>query len=124
MSKLIVEGPTQLHGKIRVAGSKNHVLPMMAACLLVDGITVLHNVPHISDVDVMIDIFAELGVTVQRDGTTLHIDARGLREAKGFLQDARRMRASVLVLGGAIGRLDRVAIAQPGGDIIGARQNL
>lgn len=121
MSKLIVEGPTPLNGRIRVAGSKNHVLPMMTACLLVDGVTVLQNVPHISDVDVMADIFAELGVVVQRDGTTLRIDASGLRARDGYLQDARRMRASVLVLGGVIGRLDRVAIAQPGGDIIGAR---
>ncbi len=121
MSKLIVEGPTPLHGRIKVAGSKNHALPMMAACLLVEGKTTLHNVPHISDVDVMTDMFRDLGASVERDGTTLTIDATNLHEYDGYLQDARRMRASVLVLGGAIGRLERVAIAQPGGDIIGAR---
>lgn len=121
MSKLIVHGPTTLNGRIRVAGSKNHALPMMAACLLVDGVVKLHNAPHISDIDVMADMFSELGVTVKRDGTTLTIDASALGPHIGHLQDARRMRASVLVLGGAIGRMDRIAIAQPGGDIIGAR---
>ncbi len=121
MSKLIVEGPSTLQGRIRVAGNKNHVLPMMAACLLVDGVTKLHNVPHISDVDVMSAIFAELGVTVARQDTTLTIDATKLHPNREYLQDAKKMRASLLVLGGAVGRLGTITIAEPGGDIIGAR---
>ncbi len=121
MSKLIVKGPSVLKGTIRVAGNKNHVLPMMAACLLVKGVTKLHNVPHISDVEVMTSMFTNLGATVVRSGTTLTIDSTNLTASDAYLQDARKMRASLLVLGGAIGRLGKISIAQPGGDIIGAR---
>ncbi len=121
MSKFIIEGPTPLRGSIKVAGNKNHVLPMMAACLLVEGETRLHNVPEISDVEVMAAMFRQLGATVERTGSTLRIDATNLRVNEDYLQDAKKMRASLLVLGGAIGRLGEIAIAQPGGDIIGVR---
>lgn len=121
MQKLIIEGPNQLHGTVRVAGSKNHVLPMMAASLLVEGPIILHNVPDISDVQSMIEILESFGVKTRRDKEGLSLDASQAHTATIGHNLADKMRASILILGPAIARFGEVKAASPGGDIIGAR---
>lgn len=121
MAKLIIEGPTRLEGKIKVAGSKNAALPIIAACLLSEKPVYLKNVPDISDVWVMTDILRQLGADVAYEDGILNITARRVSASTVERSLTARMRASVLIMGAAIGRLHKIKIAEPGGDIIGAR---
>ena len=121
MSKLKIQGPTKLVGEITVAGSKNAILPIMAACLLTEEPVTLRNVPALSDVALMADILRGFGAEVIEEEHVLKIHAKELRASDIPLEQTSKMRASILILGGAIGRLDRVNIAHPGGDLIGAR---
>lgn len=121
MTKLAITGPTRLQGTWRTAGSKNAVLPMLAACLLTDEEVILKNVPEISDVGVMIEILESLGAEVQRDDHTVRVRAANLHAHVIPDTLTAKMRASVLILGAAVARIGRITIAQPGGDMIGAR---
>lgn len=121
MTKLVITGPTRLQGEWFTAGSKNAVLPMLAACLLTKEKVTLENVPRISDVDVMLEILASLGAKIWREGHTVTVEADNLTTAIIPDELTAKMRASVLILGAAVGRLGSITAAQPGGDIIGAR---
>lgn len=121
MTKLKITGPTRLQGEWFTAGSKNAVLPMLAACLLTDEKVTLENVPLISDVDVMLEILASLGASIEREGHVVSIQADKLSTAIIPDELTARMRASVLILGAAVSRLGSITAAQPGGDIIGSR---
>ncbi|HSX24492.1 MAG TPA: UDP-N-acetylglucosamine 1-carboxyvinyltransferase, partial [Candidatus Andersenbacteria bacterium] len=70
-----IKGPAKLSGTINVYGSKNASLPLLAACLLTKEEVVLHNMPAISDIDRMQEIFSSLGVQSNRADTTIHITA-------------------------------------------------
>ena len=121
MTQLVINGPTPLQGEWRTAGSKNAVLPMLAATLLCSKPVTLHNVPDLSDVDVMCEILESLGATIARGDHQVHIDPEHIRAGSIPEELTAKMRASVLVLGAAAARTGDITIAQPGGDIIGAR---
>ena len=87
MKKLIITGNQQLGGEIAVHGSKNAVLPILAATLLVEGETVLHNVPNLSDVAASVEILKHLGAGVRREKNTLIIGDNELAENKGRLKN-------------------------------------
>src|SRR5919112_2655421 len=72
MEKLVIEGGVPLSGTVVPAGNKNAALPLLAACLLTDEQVVLHNVPRIRDTQALMDLLADLGVTIERrDGNTV-----------------------------------------------------
>lgn len=122
MSKFIIEGGRPLKGKIRVAGNKNAVLPIMAATLLVSGETILENVPKIRDVEVMGEILRNLGAKVAKQGThELKIVTEKVHRFKIEPELAKKLRASVLFLGPLLSRFGKVELPHPGGDIIGRR---
>ena len=70
MSTLLIEGGTRLSGTVAVEGNKNAALPLLAACLLTPDECVLHNVPRISDVEVMVRLLLDLGAEVEGIGST------------------------------------------------------
>lgn len=121
MERFRVVGGTSLRGEIRVAGAKNSALKLMAAALLAEGRTVIHDVPAITDVDYMSSVLSRLEVSVEREGSTLTVDvpAKILHEAPYDL--VRRLRASICVLGPLIARCGAADVALPGGDAIGSR---
>ena len=121
MSRLIIKGGRKLSGSIRVAGMKNAVLPLMAACLLTDDECTLENVPKIKDVESFIDILKALGAAMTWKNHTLVINAAGVKGSEPDPVLTRKLRASVLLMGPLISRFGRVKMAYPGGDIIGAR---
>lgn len=121
MSKLIIEGPTKLEGNVKVSGSKNHVLPMLAAILLTTNEVVLHNVPDIADAQVMIEILELYGVRVERNRNSIICNARDAHPAVIPVELTSKLRASLLVLGPALSRFGEVELGFPGGDAIGAR---
>ena len=74
MSILRINGERELHGSVQVHGAKNSVLPIIAASILADGETVLHNCPKLSDVDAAIKILVHLGASAERIGDSVIID--------------------------------------------------
>ncbi len=122
MAKLIVNGGRSLGGVFRPAGNKNAVLPMLAACLLTDEPLVLSNVPLINDVWTMLDILDDLGVSVQRQGHTLTLQAAGLRTWELSKSLCGQVRSSLLFSGPMLARQGKVIVHPPGGDVIGRRR--
>ena len=78
MENIIINGGKQLRGEIDVQGSKNSALPILAACVVVDGISVIHNCPHLTDVDAAIKILEHIGCKVKRENHTLTVDSRSV----------------------------------------------
>lgn len=117
---LSIVGGKPLRGEIPISGAKNAVLKLMAAALLSSEPCVIRNVPHIGDVVNMIAVLKGLGASCSLEGNTLTIEAKELN-AEAPEGPARKMRASIQVMGPLLGRLGEVKIAQPGGCAIGAR---
>ncbi len=121
-----VEGGSKLKGTVQIPGAKNATLPMLAAALLTDQKCVFHNVPHISDVEVLLTIFEEIGVEVTRKwkSKTIEVQAKKISVSKlSKCELVKKLRASLLVLGPVLARMGEVEIYQPGGCILGARPN-
>jgi len=121
MSCIKVNGGGRLKGEIKIQGSKNAALPIIAAAILNKGITILRNCPKILDVFHMIKILKELGCTAEWEDNTLIIDTSKLTSAKVPESSVRKMRSSILFLGALLGRCHEVSIAYPGGCSIGKR---
>jgi UDP-N-acetylglucosamine 1-carboxyvinyltransferase len=122
MERIYVRGGIPLSGSIRVGGSKNATLALMAACLLVDGKTVLRGVPDIRDVESMADILQALGADARFSGDgDLEIDASGFCRTSISEELTGQLRASFYVLGPMLARLGAARVSQPGGCQIGAR---
>ncbi len=121
MDKLVINGSKRLTGEIEVHGSKNSVLPILAACVLSQGENIIHNCPMLSDVDAALKILAELGCKVKREEHTVCVDSSGVN---GFeISDSlmREMRSSVIFLGAILGRTGKAVLSTPGGCEIGLR---
>ncbi len=116
-------GGARLTGEVRVTGAKNSVLKLMAASLLAEGTTVLHEVPDILDVEYMSELLRRLGCEVVRDGATRSV-AIAVPEVPSHKADydlVRKLRASINVLGPLLARCGQADVALPGGDNIGSR---
>jgi UDP-N-acetylglucosamine 1-carboxyvinyltransferase len=121
MSKFIILGEKKLSGEIAVAGAKNAVLPLLAACLLTSETCVLSNVPQIRDVEVMVDILERLGVSVIKNNDRLEITAANIDPHKVDFELLKKLRASILIAGPLLGRCSFASVVFPGGDKIGSR---
>lgn len=122
MTQFEIVGNKKLGGRIKVAGNKNSVLPIMAACLLTKDECTLENVPLISDVGVMAQILKLFNVEVTGVGSdTLKIQAKDIKNATIPRDLTEKLRASVLLLGPLLAIFGKVKMAYPGGDVIGRR---
>lgn len=119
---MVIEGTGILRGDVAVSGAKNSALKLIAASLLGQGETVVHNVPLISDIAVMCEVMRCLGAIVEREGHTLRIDSTAVERWETPYELVSKMRASISVLGPLIGRFGRAHVAMPGGCQIGARK--
>lgn len=122
MEKLIVKGGTTLEGTIPVSGSKNAVLPIaVAAAILGDGVSVLHNVPNLTDVKTLRAVLEGLGATIKFKNSTLYIEPINHLEFEAPYDLVRKMRASIYVLGPLVAKLGKAKVSFPGGCAIGPR---
>ena len=122
MAKLEITGGAKLSGKLKVAGNKNSVLPIMAACLLTEDTCVLENVPNISDVAIMAKLLEICGAKVSGIGTPkLTINCQTVKAVDFPPLLTEKLRASALLLGPLLSRVGRIKMGYPGGDIIGRR---
>ncbi len=118
---IVVKESKPLRGTVRISGSKNAVLPIIAATLLVDGVSVIKSVPDLRDVSVMSDLLRYLGAKVEYDGETLIVDAREIKDTEAPYNLVNKMRASFLVMGSLLSRFNTAKISMPGGCAIGTR---
>jgi UDP-N-acetylglucosamine 1-carboxyvinyltransferase len=118
-----VTGGRPLKGTIRPAGNKNAALPILAATLLADGPCAIDNVPHIRDVETMLELLAHLGAAVRWTGpNSVEVDTAGAQPRELDPELCARMRASILLAGPMLARFGRVSLPPPGGDVIGRRR--
>lgn len=121
MSSIRIIGGKRLEGELKIHGSKNAALPIIAATVLNKGITLLKNCPKIQDVYYMIDILRDLGCIAAWEGEQLYIDSSNIASTTVPEEYVREMRCSILFLGALLGRTKEVTIAFPGGCSIGKR---
>jgi UDP-N-acetylglucosamine 1-carboxyvinyltransferase len=121
MERFVVRRSGPLEGTVRVSGAKNSVLKLMAATVLAEGDFVLHNVPHIIDVEIMCDLLVSMGVDTKRDGNDLQVHRTSDLVPEAPYELVERMRASIVVLGPLLARFGRAKVSLPGGDNFGTR---
>ncbi len=122
MERLIIKGGTRLEGTIPVSGCKNAVLPIaVAAAILGDGVSVLHNVPNLTDVRTLRAVLEGLGATIKLKDSTLYIEPINHLEFEAPYDLVRKMRASIYVLGPLVAKLGKAKVSFPGGCAIGPR---
>jgi UDP-N-acetylglucosamine 1-carboxyvinyltransferase len=120
MDKIRIHGGHPLSGSIRVSGSKNSSLPILAATLLTPEPCVVHGVPDLSDTHYMLQILTHLGAQVERASGTVSVTAEKIQSVAPY-EVVRKMRASVCVLGPLLGRCKEATVSLPGGCVIGDR---
>ncbi len=121
MENLIISGGIRLEGKTRLQGSKNSSLPILAACAAVNGISVIHNCPRITDVDIAVAILERLGCKVSREGGTVTVDSGDINCSAIPEELMSEMRSSIIFLGALLARFGRGSATLPGGCEIGLR---
>lgn len=124
MEKLIIHGGHELHGRVKISGAKNAVLPIIAATLLAqDKPCVLDEVPYLNDVCTIAEVLRQLGAKVDfnREEHTLSIDSTVLKTVDAPYDLVRKMRASFVIMGPLLARYEKAKISMPGGCAIGTR---
>jgi len=121
MDKFVVRGGKKLKGSIRVSGSKNAALPLMAAVILADGIFKIGNVPALTDVRTMGKLLQILGGEVFLDNENLQINTTKLNKYEAPYELVKTMRASIYVLGPLLARFGKAKVSLPGGCAWGPR---
>ena len=125
MESIYVHGGIALQGQVRIQGSKNAVLPVLAATILTEGTNRIKNCPGLIDVYHMQTLLKSLGCEILKDQKTLKINADSVdvvHALGGMPRDAAKgMRSSIILLGALLGRIGEVRIEYPGGCVIGER---
>lgn len=121
MDVFVIEGGRRLNGSVRVNGSKNAALPLLAATLLTDAPVTLRDVPQLSDIRNMERLLGELGVEIERRDTVVGLHATDESEVHARYDIVRTMRASICVLGPMLARRGTARVSMPGGCAIGQR---
>ena len=121
MASIEMYGGKPLCGEIEIQGSKNAALPILAATILIDGITILHNCPKILDIFYMVKILESLGCSVLWEGHRIQVDARPCKKICVPEEYAGKMRSSVIFLGPLLAKKKEAFLPYPGGCVIGTR---
>ena len=121
MDKIRIRGGRPLNGTIVIGGAKNAALPLMAASLLSEEALVLTNVPALDDINTLLALLEQHGVTASREDQRLELRGATISNTTAPYDLVRRMRASVLVLGPLLARAGEAKVSLPGGCAIGTR---
>lgn len=122
MEKLVILGGARLSGEVEISGAKNSAVAILAASIMVEGKCIIDNVPHVSDIDVLIDIINGLGGKAAFIGkSTVEIDCTNLDKYEADYETVRRIRASSYLMGALLGRFGRARVGMPGGCDFGVR---
>jgi len=121
MKKIVINGGRELNGKILLQGSKNSALPVLAATLAVEGVSIIHNCPDLTDITAALKILEHTGCKIKREGHTVIVDASGVHRFDIPESLMREMRSSIVFLGSLVARFGKGVVTPPGGCEIGLR---
>ncbi|MCX7704867.1 MAG: UDP-N-acetylglucosamine 1-carboxyvinyltransferase [bacterium] len=121
MDRFVVEGKKVLRGSVPASGAKNSVLPILAASIMAEGTSVIHNIPELQDVNTMSRILEYLGAKVRFKNGTVEVDSQNINRCDAPYEFVKTMRASIALLGPMIARFSRARFSLPGGCVIGPR---
>jgi len=122
LDKLVIEGGHALKGSIRVSGAKNAALPILSAVILADGQFNISEAPELVDINTMLKLLGELGISSERKNNTVVINSVcDMDKIEAPYELVKTMRASVLTLGPLVARKGRARVSLPGGCAIGER---
>jgi UDP-N-acetylglucosamine 1-carboxyvinyltransferase len=121
MDKIVIRGGQKLKGTVAIGGAKNAVLPIMSACLLARGVSVITNVPGLKDVATMKSVLERLGVKAEFGDHALTIDTTSWEGTEAPYDLVRTMRASIYVLGPLLAARGKAKVSLPGGCAWGPR---
>lgn len=121
MSKYIINGGNKLEGEVNVDGSKNAVLPVLAASLINGDESVIHNVPYLKDVNTLESVLQSIGCRVTFEKNTMIVNSKGELDTNIPEKPVKEMRSSIILMGAMLGRFKHVRISYPGGCEIGPR---
>ena len=122
--KFRIQGGETLKGEVSIGGAKNAVLKLLAATILVKGVTKIYNVPHLTDVDIMLNVLSDLGAkyTYDMEEKSVMVDATDITSITAKYELVSKMRASFIILGALMSRCKEAIVALPGGCAIGERR--
>ena len=122
MDKFIIKGPCKIKGQVRISGSKNAALPILAATLLFDNPVTIKNLPVVKDIQTMLSLLKSIGsnIKLSKDKKTVKI-INNKKKLFASYSLVKTMRAGILVLGPLISKNHKAVISLPGGCLIGAR---
>lgn len=115
MSSYIIKGGKSLNGEVKISGSKNASLPIIAASILNGGKTKLYNVPNIHDTQITLKILKYLGCRVKKTSEKIEIDTKYITKKEIPEHLMREMRSTVILAGALIGRFKEATFSYPGG---------
>ncbi|MFH1461525.1 MAG: UDP-N-acetylglucosamine 1-carboxyvinyltransferase [bacterium] len=121
MDKIIINGGNKLKGQVKISGSKNAALPIMAASILTDQNVFINNVADLKDIRTMIDLLKDLGMQVNKNEQGINIKRSEEEKHEASYDLVSKMRASICVLGPLLGRFKKAKVSFPGGCVIGPR---
>jgi len=123
VDKFVVSGPTPLNGSVPISGSKNTALPLMAAALLGNSPTTIHNIPKLKDIYTFSNVIRVTGAKVDFDehNGIITIDPSHLTHLEAPYELVRKMRASFYMLGALLGKYGEAKVSLPGGCAWGPR---
>lgn len=121
MKNIIVNGGKTLGGRVDLQGSKNSALPILSAAVAVNGVSVIHNCPDLTDVSAALKILEHIGCKIKREGHTVIIDASCANRFDIPESLMREMRSSIVFLGALLARFGAATVTSPGGCEIGLR---
>ena len=122
MDKLLIKGKNELNGEITASGAKNSALPVLAASLLADSPMKVGNLPHLNDVTTMIELLGSMGIDIMlNEDMDVYVDPSSIKNLNARYELVKTMRASILVLGPLLAKINEARVALPGGCAIGSR---
>lgn len=121
MGMYIINGGNRLEGELRIEGSKNAVLPILAASIINGKNSIIHNVPYLKDVNTLVSMLESIGCKYSFVGNTVIVDSTGDLDINIPEKPVREMRSSIILMGAMLGRFKKVKISFPGGCEIGLR---
>ena len=121
MDKLIIHGGKRLNGEIPISGAKNAALPILCTGLLTADDVVLTNVPRLKDVETMLDLLRQMGVSIRQEGEKMVLNGKNVNRFDAPYELVKTMRAAILVLCPLVARFGEARVSLPGGCAIGSR---
>jgi len=116
-----IRGGRELHGSLRVQGAKNSALPLLAASVLIPGVSVIRDCPNLRDTAVTLEILRHLGCRAERTGDTVTVDAARVANCRIPAALMGELRSGVIFLGALLSRCGEAGMSLPGGCALGPR---